>query len=99
VLALIEEPVFLWNVFPLHPHERGDPFSNRTHSRIEGKVGEEFLAELLRMLRPRKVVAIGNDAKDVAMRVANLRDVLGVRHPSYGGQAKFLRQLKSAYGV
>ena len=32
VLSEIENSIFLWNVFPLHPHEPGNPFSNRSHN-------------------------------------------------------------------
>lgn len=32
VLSKISSPVFLWNVFPLHPYEAGSPFSNRAHN-------------------------------------------------------------------
>ncbi|HLQ12532.1 MAG TPA: uracil-DNA glycosylase [Steroidobacteraceae bacterium] len=99
VLTLIDEPIFLWNVFPLHPHVHGDPFSNRTHNGREGRVGEDFLANLLEMLKPRRMIAIGNDAARVALHVASSQDVLAVRHPSYGGQSQFLSQVKAAYGV
>jgi len=32
LLAGIDAKIFLWNVFPLHPHEEGLPFSNRSHN-------------------------------------------------------------------
>ena len=97
VLGRIEVPVFLWNVFPLHPHEAVDPFSNRTHNARERRAGEEVLSELIRLLRPRRLIAIGNDAASVAQRLADDREVVQVRHPSYGGQAIFLRQISELY--
>ncbi|UGY16753.1 uracil-DNA glycosylase [Bradyrhizobium septentrionale] len=97
VLDEIELPVFLWNVFPLHPHEPGLPFTNRSHRASERAVGEEILSELLRLLRPERVVALGGDAASCGERVAPGR-CLRVRHPSYGGQADFLRQMSDLYG-
>ena len=35
MLMRIDEPIFLWNVFPLHPHEPDDPMSNRRHTAKE----------------------------------------------------------------
>jgi hypothetical protein len=35
MLARIGERVLLWNAFPLHPHEPGNPLSNRVHTRAE----------------------------------------------------------------
>ncbi len=99
VLTLIDTPIVLWNVFPLHPHESGVPFSNRTHNSREGRAGEDFLAALLIMLKPKRLVAIGNDAARVALRNAGSREVFNVRHPSYGGQTEFLQQVRSLYGV
>jgi hypothetical protein len=99
MLALVSAPVFLWNVFPLHPHEPGDPFSNRTHRPHERAVGEALLAELVRMLRPRRLVAIGNDAAKVAFRLAAITEAVQVRHPSYGGQSDFVRQIRCLYDL
>lgn len=98
VLEQIEVPIFLWNVFPLHPHEPGDPFSNRSHNAQERAVGEDILAELITLLRPKRIVAIGNDAAKSAVRVASNNEVTTqVRHPSYGGQTEFLAQIRLLY--
>ena len=35
MLEHIDARIFLWNVFPLHPHESGDPFTNRQHNAHE----------------------------------------------------------------
>jgi hypothetical protein len=99
MLVRVSAPVFLWNVFPLHPHEPGEPFTNRAHRPCERAIGEEVLAELIIMLRPRRLVAIGNDAAKAANRVAGLTEVIQLRHPSYGGQRDFVRQAQCLYGL
>jgi hypothetical protein len=99
MLALVPAPVFLWNVFPLHPHEPDDPFSNRSHKPHERAVGEALLAELIAMLRPRRLVAIGNDAAKVASRLVGIEDVIQIRHPSYGGQREFVTQIQCLYDL
>lgn len=97
VLDEVASPIFLWNVFPLHPHEADDPFTNRSHNAKERDAGEQIMAELLKMLSPKRVIAIGNDAAESAFRVARSVPVLQVRHPSYGGQTEFLHQMRSMY--
>ncbi len=99
MLASVKAHVFLWNVFPFHPHEPGDPFTNRTHNSRERAAGEAILAELIILLRPRRLVCIGNDATNAALRLAGLADVVKVRHPSYGGQRDFLSQIGGLYGL
>lgn len=96
-LSQIEASIFLWNVFPLHPHNVDDPFSNRPHNSHERKIGEEILSELIGMLKPRRLIAIGNDAAQTAHRLASYHDVYQVRHPSYGGQNVFLQQIQKLY--
>jgi uracil-DNA glycosylase len=99
VLGLIRVPIFLWNVFPLHPHHPEAPFTNRAHNADERKIGEDFLASLVDLLRPRRVVAIGNDAAKTCVRLMGAQKVITARHPSYGGQAVFVRQIRTLYGL
>ena len=99
ILALVSSPVFLWNVFPLHPHEPDDPFTNRSHSPRERAAGEALLAELIAMLKPRRLVAIGNNAAKSADRLATITEVVQVRHPSYGGQSEFIQQMRCLYDL
>ena len=98
ILNQINTSVFLWNVFPLHPHESNSPFSNRAHNSRERQTGEEFLYELISLLRPRKLVPIGKDAASVTCRLSESQEIFQIRHPSYGGQNKFLSQTQELYG-
>ena len=98
-LDKIDARIFLWNVFPLHPHESGEPFTNRQHNARERRAGEELLQKLIDLLKPSRIVAIGNDAVVAAHRVTGTSvPVIGVRHPSYGGQTQFLKQITELYG-
>ena len=99
VLSRIALPVFLWNVFPLHPHEPGNHFSNRLHNSLERKAGEQLLAHVIGLLEPHRLVAIGNDAARVVSNIATGCEVLHVRHPSYGGQAVFVAQMCAWYDL
>ncbi|OYU76908.1 MAG: uracil-DNA glycosylase [Alphaproteobacteria bacterium PA3] len=97
ILSRLDVPIFMWNVFPLHPHDAGNPFTNRAHNARERRAGVEILMAIVRVLQPRRIVAVGNDA------YAALAETLGpdrlhkARHPSYGGQTEFLATMKSLY--
>lgn len=97
VLSSITCPVFLWNVFPFHPYMPEDPFSNRNHNARERAAGEKLLISLIDLLKPTKIVAIGNDAETVVKKVGRGLDVVKVRHPSYGGQTDFVKQVQGIY--
>jgi hypothetical protein len=97
VLAQIDQPVMLWNVFPFHPHEEADPFSNRCHTRAERLATWALLQSLLKMLRPRQIVAIGRDAQ-MALGEFGI-PTEAARHPSYGGQSEFMATMYALYGV
>lgn len=99
ILTHIDTPVFLWNVFPLHPHEPSDPFSNRSHNSTERRAGEDILCQLIVLLKPKRLIAVGNDAGNSARRLAGKQEVVQVRHPSYGGQREFLRQTTDLYNL
>jgi hypothetical protein len=97
VLGRVWQPVFLWNIFPLHPHVAGDPFSNRCHTRAERDATWPLLTALIEMIRPRRIVAIGRDA-GLALSGIEIPVHL-VRHPSYGGQAEFVSGIYAIYDI
>ena len=97
LLLHIGEPVVLWNVFPLHPHEKDDPLSNRGHTRAERDAAWPLLEALIAMIKPRRLVAIGRDA-GLALVGIDL-PLTVVRHPSYGGQNEFIAGISELYGL
>jgi len=99
VLSEIEVPIFLWNVFPLHPHDPGNPFSNRSHNAAERKEGQRILRLLIDILKPKRLVAIGNDAEKALLNLDLEVELIKARHPSYGGQEDFLNKIRDVYGV
>lgn len=94
VLSKLDSPVFLWNVFPLHPHRPGEPFSNRVHNARERDAGLAILQQIIDYLQPRRVIAIGNDAFEGLGERLPPDKLHKVRHPSYGGQSEFLAQME-----
>lgn len=99
MLDQIKDPVFLWNAFPFHPYNPGNMNSNRAHSKRERRIGEDILVNLIDLIRPARIVAVGNDAELVALRSLPKNRVLKVRHPSYGGQSIFYTQIKELYNL
>ncbi len=99
ILERVQASVFLWNVFPLHPHKPADPFTNRAHNAKERRAGIEVLEQLIGLLRPKRLIAVGNDAEAVLQRIAREQTVVKVRHPSYGGQTEFAKQMQELYDL
>lgn len=99
ILSKIKSNVFLWNVFPLHPHEAGNHFCNRRHSSKEQVAGVSVLNNLIDLLRPKQLVAIGNDAAKVKNHLTASIPVHSVRHPSFGGKTQFESQIKNLYKI
>lgn len=97
MLAQVDQPIFLWNVFPLHSFEPGRPLSNRRHTRAERRTCQDLFFALLDALQPRRIVAIGKDAHGTLDEFG--LDHHSVRHPSYGGQAAFAEGVSRLYGV
>ena len=97
VLVRLRQPVVLWNVFPYHPHEPNDPFSNRAHTAAEREIAVPLLNSLIQMFRPQQIVAIGRDAQRALGEPGP--PVASVRHPSYGGQNEFMAGVFRLYGL
>ena len=74
-----EADVLLWNVVPTHPHQAGEPRSNRPPTRAEVSVARPVLEAVV---RGRRVIAVGRLAEAVL-------GTPGVRHPAHGGARAF----------
>lgn len=95
VLQAVDHPPFLWNVFPFHPFEEGNQFTNRRFTHRELACVNDLNRELIRWLGIRRVVAIGQDAASYAVKFCD--DVVTVRHPSYGGVTEFRAGIRALY--
>lgn len=94
-LAALATPPLLWNVFPLHPHEPEQPFTNRKFAARELDAVQAINSELLAWLGVTRVVALGQDAARYAATFG--LHVEHVRHPSYGGVTEFRASIRSLY--
>ncbi|PKO70234.1 MAG: hypothetical protein CVU22_02530 [Betaproteobacteria bacterium HGW-Betaproteobacteria-16] len=77
----------LWNAFPCHPYEVGNPRSNRRPKLDELKVTAHIFPSLLTMLRQPKVIAVGRIAETALHKLDP--SATSVRHPAMGGATKF----------
>ena len=99
MLRKMDASVFMWNVFPFHPHLAGQPLSNRSHTAQERDAGLMFLRALVELLEPQKLIAIGSDAFNCAERIFSDRTIYKIRHPSYGGEKIFAEQIAKLYKI
>ncbi|MFG0541594.1 uracil-DNA glycosylase [Pseudomonas sp. YQ_5] len=97
VLRALKLPPLLWNVFPFHPHEPGNPFTNRKFTARELKTVDLLNETLIKWLGVRRVVAIGGDAYNYANRFDV--EVIAIRHPSYGGIKDFRNGMSALYNI
>jgi len=96
-LSRINSNIFMWNIFPFHPHEADNQFSNRSHTAKERDFGLDILAILIDIIRPARIVAIGNDAYKHSQKVFDQELISKVRHPSYGGKREFSDNITALY--
>jgi len=89
--------ILAWNCLPLHPHQPGEPCSNRRPTLAEIETYLPVLVELIAQARPQTVIAVGRCA-ETALKLAGIPAV-AVRHPSHGGARLFQQQLRQALGI
>jgi uracil-DNA glycosylase len=87
-------PAF-WNAVPFHP--RSAAKANRAPTANEVQSCQVFLDQILRVLAPRSVIAVGRTAELALVRLG-LSSFQSVRHPSHGGKREFLAGL-TALGI
>lgn len=71
--------------------------TNRCHTALERDACATFLHAVIDLLKPKQVLAIGGDAHKAVAKMGI--DSVQVRHPSYGGQNVFIRQIEEAYAL
>jgi hypothetical protein len=86
--------VVLWNAFPWHPFQEGEPASNRRPKRTEVEEGQQaFEALLACFARKLFVFAVGKVA-EAALAELNATSAGCIRHPSMGGERLFRTQFR-----
>ncbi|MCB5188873.1 uracil-DNA glycosylase [Methylobacillus caricis] len=96
ILTRLAQPPLLWNVFPFHPHEPGNPLTNRRFTSRELAMVSELNHSLISWLDIKRIICIGQDAAAYAKSLG--LEVDCVRHPSYGGIADFRMGMRKVYG-
>ena len=86
----------VWNSFPFHPHQPGQPQSNRPPRRGEVELGRGFLMRMLELFPVQVVVAVGNTAADTLTWLEIPHEK--VRHPSQGGKRDFITGMRRILG-
>jgi uracil-DNA glycosylase len=92
-------PRFLaWNIFPLHPRDDSSALkiTNRRPSPAEIRLTLGLLQEMVAMLKPKRLIAVGKVAYET-LRDPELKLGINpqyVRHPSFGGKQEFARALQ-----
>lgn len=81
-------PKFIaWNCFPFHPHLPSNRLSNRPPKRQEIDRFLKTLEEMISLLNPNIIVAVGRKPERALKRMDH--DTVYVRHPARGGSKKF----------
>jgi uracil-DNA glycosylase len=86
---------FVWSSVPFHPYKAGEPLSNRTPSRQELHSFLPVLSEVIRLLSPKLVLAVGRQAQQ-ALKWLDIQ-ALPLRHPSHGGASEFRTGIEEAF--
>jgi len=96
ILGRLNQLPFLWNVFPFHPYESGQPLSNRKFTAKELAVVADLNDALFSWLGIRRIICIGQDATNYGKAFGIKTEC--VRHPSYGGVVEFRKGMQRIYG-
>lgn len=79
-----------WNAFPFHPHPKGLKHKNRAPTTKEIASGARYLKKLQSIFQSEIIIGVGNKGAQCAKKAFPDKEVIAVRHPSYGGKADFI---------
>ncbi len=88
VFQELPAPVLVWPALPMHPHQLGDPASNRTPTPAElRRDGLPQLQQLIALYKPRHIAAVGNVGQNTLAELGI--EAIKIRHPAHGGGPEF----------
>ncbi|MGB1049753.1 MAG: uracil-DNA glycosylase [Rhodothermales bacterium] len=87
VLSPYARDVFTWNTVPFHPFKPGKPMTIRTPRVSEIKRFTPLLEDMLAIVQPARIAAIGRKAEKALGLIGH--EATYVRHPSQGGALLF----------
>ena len=89
---LCDQPVvpLFWNSFPFHPHPSRVQKKNRAPKKAEIDEGVEYLQMLVDYYQPDVIAGLGRKGAESVQRVFPDKEVIYIRHPSYGGKKDFV---------
>lgn len=87
---------FAWNCIPFHPHKPEDLLSNRTPTNGEIIAHLTLLSEILSLMNPGQIVAVGKSAER-ALKGVDMPFTY-VRHPAHGGANEFRAGMEKILG-
>lgn len=93
----LQDETILWNAVQLHPHRPGEPWSNRTPTREEIALGAPALCLLKKAFPKATFIPVGKKAEEL-LNKSGIAAAPYVRHPAYGGAAKFAEGLAALVG-
>lgn len=89
-------PMF-WNSFPFHPHPSRIQKKNRAPNVAEIKEGLVYLNMLCDIYQPNIIAGLGRKGADSIQRAFPDREIIYIRHPSYGGKQDFIAGMDNLY--
>jgi uracil-DNA glycosylase len=93
--AGIADCTVMWNALQLHPHNPGQPWSNRTPSAAELARGEPAMRRLTEAFPGARVIAVGRKAERL-LSSTGVTIHAAIRHPANGGATAFAAGLLAA---
>lgn len=95
LLDYADGPPLIWNTVPLHPHQRGQPMTNRAPTLSEQRMGAALIELMLETFQIGRILAVGRTAQRILAEQG--REFTPLRHPSQGGKSEFVRGLREVY--
>lgn len=96
IMNVYHPQFFAWNCIPFHPHKPGAPSTNRTPTTGEIITYLSLLTEIIALVKPNQIVAIGKSAEH-ALKKADIPSSY-IRHPSHGGKNEFRVGMEKLFG-